>query len=262
MREVLPASLALGVAVLGTAAMTTGLLLGRVLGLHLTLVVSETLLMAPGLLALALGGVPLARGLALSILDRRTTLLCMGAGATLWVASLGLLELQYAVWPPPEGYLEAFRRLHEALRPANPFDALLSVLAIAVAPAVCEEILARGICLPSFRHGLGDAGAVVASAVVFGLMHLDLYRLLFAFAVGLALGVLRLRTGVLVPTILAHATLNTLTFATAPFLDDPAQGLPDPRPLLGAGLLGGGSVATLLLMRTLGPSVDSPSRSA
>ena len=43
----------------------------------------------------------------------------------------------------------------------------------------------------------------------------------------------RLRTGSLLPSLLAHASLNALTFAAAPFLDDPSSPLPDPRPLLG-----------------------------
>ncbi len=254
------AILALILAGVGTLAMVVfGPVFARALGLRPLLIVSELLLMAPALLVLPHLGAPL--GLRPPP-DRRTALVCLGLGLTLWVGSLGLLELQYAVWPPPAGYLELFRRLHEQLRPHGPFDALYSVLAIAVVPAVCEEFLTRGICLPAFQRVLGAAGAIYASALVFGFMHLDSYRLPFAFAVGIALGMLRVRTGLLLPSILAHATLNTLTFATAPFLDDPAQGLPDPRPLLGAGLLGGGSVATLLLTRMLGRSVDSPSRSA
>jgi membrane protease YdiL (CAAX protease family) len=236
--------------------MAASVAFARSLGLRATLVVAELLLVGPALLALIVWNVPIG-GLALTPPGRRTTLLCLAAGAGLWIGSLGLLELQYAVWAPPPGYLEAFRRLHAALRPAGPLDALVSVLAIAIAPAVCEELLTRGIDLPSFRRGLGDTGAVVAAAIVFALIHFDPYRLAFALVVGLALGLLRVRTGLLLPSILAHATLNTLTFAAAPFLDDPTQDLPEPRPALGAALLAAGAVATGLVFRALRRRVDA-----
>jgi membrane protease YdiL (CAAX protease family) len=243
--------------------MMSGFLLGRTLGLRPTLLASELLLVAPGLLALALAGIPLRSGLALRPLPPRRLLLAVAVGSALWVGSLGLLELQYTVWPPAAAYLEAFRRLHEALRPAGPLDALFSVLAIAVGPALCEEALARGIVLPALLRPLGAAGAVVASAGVFALLHLpDTYRLPFTFVVGLALGVLRVRARALAPGMVAHASLNTLTFVAAPLLDDPSQPLPDPQPLLGAALLLLGGVLTVLLVRLARNSVDSTTRAA
>jgi sodium transport system permease protein len=219
-------------------------------GLRTTLVASEIMLMLPPVLAhWAVVRRPLGEALALWI-DRRSALLALGAGLFFWIGSLGLLELQYTVWAPGEDYLETFRRLHAALRPAGPWDAFLSVLAIGIAPAVCEEIVIRGVVLPAFAR-TGMAAAIVGSAVVFGLMHLDFYRLPFTFAVGVALAVLRLRTGSLSSSMIAHGTLNTLTFVAAPFLDDPEQPMPDPRPLLGAGLFAVGAGFTIVLFRFL-----------
>jgi membrane protease YdiL (CAAX protease family) len=184
-----------------------------------------------------------------------TLLLCVGLGATLWIASLGLLELQYTVWPPAPGYIEMFRRLHDLLRPRGPLDALYSVLAIAVVPALCEEAVIRGVLLPSLRTRLGALLAIGLSSLLFAFMH-EAYRMPFTFAVGLALGALRLRTGSLLPSLLAHASLNTLTFAAAPFLDDPTGPLPDPRPLLGLLLLASGALASAFLWARLPKDAD------
>jgi len=250
--DALPGLGGLAVAIVGTAAMLGGMVLAGRLGvqLRLGLFLGELLLLGPGLLALAIADLPLARALRLQPWDRRTMLLAVAAGGAFWVTSYGLLELQSAVWPPSPDYLERFRRLFEALRPAGPLDWAFSMAAIAVAPAVAEEVLNRGIILPSFRRPLGDGGAVAASALIFGLMHLDAYRLPFTFMMGLALGALRVRTGSLVPGLLAHATVNALTFTAAPFVDDPAQALPDPRPLLGAAvLLAGGALSVRLISR-------------
>ncbi len=261
-RDALPGLWAVAAAVAGMAAMWRGLVFAQRLGLQprSTLLLGELLLVGPGLLALALARMPIVAALRLQPWDRRTVVRAVIGGGAFWVTSYGLLELQNAFWSPPPGYLESFRRLFEALRPTGPLDWAFSMAAIAVAPAVAEEVLTRGIALPSWRRPLGDGGAVAASAVVFGLMHGDVYRLPFTLMMGLALGALRVRTGSLVPGILAHATVNALTFSLAPLLEDPAQSLPDPHPLLGAAvLLVGGAVCVRLITRfPLTPPVPPP----
>ena len=242
---------ALVVMALGVATMTLAMTVSRGLGIRLALTLSEVLLMTPGLLALGLRGIPLQTGVGLLPIATPTALLSLASGAALWVASLGLMEVQYALWSPPAEYLEGFRRLHQALRPSSPADAMASLLAVAIVPALCEEILVRGIVLRSFLVGWGPSGSIVASAFLFGLMHLDPYRLPFTFAVGLALGVIRLRAGSVLPPILAHAALNALTFAVAPYLDDPGAPMPAPQPLLGLTLLAAGTVVTAAMTRWL-----------
>ena len=247
-RTRLPAAVAPLMVVAGMGAMFVVAPFAFALGLRPALLISETALIAPGLLMLAAFGVPLAAGLGLRPISSRTTLLVIGAAGALWVASLGLFEVQYALWAPPPGYLETFQRLHEALRPRDAADALVSVVAIAAAPAICEELLLRGIVLPALLPALGSAGAIVTSAALFALIHWDLYRAAFTFALGIALGILRVRTGSLLSPVLAHALVNTITFVAAPLTDDPSGGLPEPRPFLGLALLAAGAGVTFVLM--------------
>ncbi len=232
--------------------------LGLDVPLRLIIVVASLFLAVPSVLALLMHRVPLIAGLGIAPIPRRVVLMGVAAGLGLWTFSLGLIELQYAVWPPPEDYLDRFRRLHEALRPAGPLDAVWSAIAIAAAPALFEEITVRGVLLPALRPSLGAIAAVGVSAAVFALMHDDPYRFAFTFAVGAALGALRLRTGSLWVAILAHGTLNLLTFAAAPWLDDPTKPLPDPRPWLGAGLLLLGGAAFATVFQKLRRPFDSP----
>jgi membrane protease YdiL (CAAX protease family) len=275
-RSSFPASVATVAAILGWLAMLfAGPFLLRGLGLRWALLFSETVLVLPALLFLLLLRMPLLRSLGLRRLGTAVAALSLAAGVAFWGASLGLLEVQYAVWRPPDGYLESFRRLYDALAPSGPFDAVLSVAAIALAPAFFEEALFRGLVLPAFLRSFGAVAAVAGSAALFGLIHLDLgslflglakaslapisasaYRVPFAFVVGIGLGVLRVRSGSLLPSFLAHALLNTITFVAAPYTDDPAGGLPDARPLLGLGFLAVGVAAAVFLMR----KIDSPLR--
>lgn len=246
-RRTLPAWLGVPLAILGFAAMWAVMPRAAPLGIRSALLAAESAFVAPAIAGLLLLGIPPARGLALGAPGRRAVLLALATGAAFWVASLGLLELQSSLWPPAPGYIEEFRRLHSALRPHGAVDFLLSVAAIALVPALCEEIVLRGVVLPSLGL-LGVGGAVTASALLFALIH-DAYRMPFTFVVGLGLGMLRIRSGTLLPPILAHAVLNTITFVAAMFFDDPAQDVLDPRPLLGTALLLAGAGASVLLVR-------------
>lgn len=252
--------------VAGVLAMGVAQVLFRGFGLRPLLVGAETFLMLPALLALAAWRIPLGKGLAFRSLPPRAVALCLGLGATLWATSLGLFEVQYAVWKPPPGFLEAFERLHEMLKPDGPFDALVSLATIAFVPAFCEEIVFRGAALPAFLRRLGPAWAVVLSSLLFGLIHVEwagspsFYRVPFAFTIGMGLALLRLRTGSLWASLVAHATLNGITFFAAPHAAPTAGTLPEADPLLGAALLIGGLVGSAALFRFL--PVLTPERPA
>jgi len=104
---------------------------------------------------------------------------------------------------------------------------------------------------PSLVPAVAAAVAVTLTAAAFAVIH-DPVRLVFAFALGLALGALRLRTRSLVPPVVAHATLNALTFAVAPLVDDPTQAY-EPRPAVGLACLLVGAALAWPLLRALGP---------
>ena len=265
-RTALPAVLAPVVVALGVMAMrlpvalaTSAARRGHAVGLRPLLMASELLLIVPALLALLLLRRPLEASLGLRPVDRGTIVVALCAGAALWAASLGLLEVQSMVWPPSEAFLETFRQLHAALRPKDALDAVFSVAAIGLFPAACEEILFRGVVLPSLARRLGTIGAVLGSALMFGLIHLDVAgdapvftRIPFAILVGVGFGLLRVRTRSLLPSILGHAVLNTITFATVVVMGaDPEAETPDPA--LGAALLIGGSVLTAIALRHARP---------
>jgi len=241
----------------GVVAMVKG---GQVMaphGLRLALVVAEALLAVPGLVLLVLAGVALPAGLGLVRVPPRVVLLAAIGGATLWAASLGLMNVQFVLWRPPDEFLDTFRALHEALKPRDVADGLLSIAAIGIMPALCEETLFRGIVLPSLARAGAPAG-LLGSAALFALIHVDavgtspaFYRLPFAFAVGLGLAALRLATGSLVPSMLAHAVLNTITFLTV-FLSGAAEkAVDEPEVLAGVLFLAGGLGLSAMVFRAL-----------
>jgi membrane protease YdiL (CAAX protease family) len=241
----------------GMAAMVGGLMFMAPRGLRTALATGELCLIAPGLLIVALSGIPLADGLGLRPVSGRTVLLAALGGAALWAASLGLMNVQFVIWQPPPDFLESFRLLHQRLRPDTFEQAVLSVTAIAIMPALCEETLFRGIVLPSLAR-MGAVTALLGSAALFALIHIDtvsggpvFYRLPFAFAVGVGLAALRLLTGSLLPSMVAHAVLNTITFLTVFLSGAASEAMEQPQILSGLLLLAGGGAATAYLFRAL-----------
>lgn len=98
---------------------------------------------------------------------------------------------------------------------------------LAVLPPVCEELLCRGFLFSSFRARFGDARAVLFSALLFGALHVDIYRIPATALAGLALGYVRLRTGTILMPILFHMTYNGIlaTPEAERFLELPVWGL-------------------------------------
>ena len=89
---------------------------------------------------------------------------------------------------------------------------VISVVGVCLLAPVLEEMLCRGIILRSFLQQYSPRRAIVLSAVVFGLAHLNLYQFASASLMGLLLGWLYARTRSLLPCILLHAAYNgTLT---------------------------------------------------
>jgi len=97
-------------------------------------------------------------------------------------------------------------------RPAAPF---LPWAAITVVVAAAEEALLRGLLFDRIRHAGGVAAALIATSVVFALMHVPLYGwhvVPLDLAVGLGLGGLRLATRGIVAPAVAHAVPDLATW--------------------------------------------------
>jgi sodium transport system permease protein len=95
---------------------------------------------------------------------------------------------------------------------------LASVLiCLALAPGVCEELFCRGTLLTGLRKSVGDTGGVILSAFLFAVLHLSPYRFLPQFVLGLALALLVLRSGSIIPAMLLHVGHNAAAVLIAIF---------------------------------------------
>lgn len=97
--------------------------------------------------------------------------------------------------------------------------AWLNILAVVVVGPIVEEWLCRKQIIARVRR-YGERLAIVVSALIFALFHLNLYQFFYAFGLGLVLGYIYMRTSQLKYTIGLHMAINFLGSVAGPFFSD------------------------------------------
>lgn len=87
---------------------------------------------------------------------------------------------------------------------------ILTFISICILTPISEELLFRGYMLDALNRLHGKWPAIIISAVIFGLVHFDPFTIGMATIGGVIYGWIRIRTGSLVPGIVAHAMWNTV----------------------------------------------------
>ena len=94
----------------------------------------------------------------------------------------------------------------------------MAIVTVILAP-IFEELIFRKLLIDRMRC-YGEKAAIITSALMFGLIHGNLSQLFYAFAVGLVLGYIYLRSGKLRYTIGLHMGVNFLGGALPALLMD------------------------------------------
>ncbi len=142
-------------------------------------------------------------------------------GLSAWLV-VGLL----AEWilPAPKEVVESLRRV---VAPADGGrGTLLTLFLMALTPAICEEALFRGPILRGLRTRLSPAGAAILTGLLFGIYHLDPWRLLPTAILGVALSGIALASDSIVPAMVAHFVNNACLILLARLHADDTDALP------------------------------------
>jgi sodium transport system permease protein len=113
-----------------------------------------------------------------------------------------------ALYPLDAEALERLAPLARIIQ--SDFPWWLAVLLIGLLPAVCEELAFRGFILSGLRHLGHRWGAIIVTAVFFGLTHGIVQQQMTATVIGIVIGYLAVQSGSLFPAILYHFTHNSL----------------------------------------------------
>jgi uncharacterized protein len=184
----------------------------------------------------------------------------------LTITGLGILLSEAAnfttrIIPMSNSWLEAFSSVLGA--DSAPWKGFLAV--VVVAP-IAEEIIFRGLILRGFLKRYSVRRSILLSALLFGIVHMNPWQFVTAFAAGIILGWWYVKTKSIVTPILGHALNNGMSFIigaiglsipgyNAPY--DIAMHQPVWFDLLGIILLAGGVVWLIKLFNARKFSIES-----
>ncbi len=137
-----------------------------------------------------------------------------------WFFMLIFLEGIMKLLPNPQGEFEIIKLMIKS----QPFVAFLL---LAVAAPLLEEILFRGIILHFLLKKTSPRTAIVLSALMFGLFHLNIWQFTGAFIMGIYFGFLYWKTRSLFYPVLFHFINNALAFWVTLQFGDMEKGITD-----------------------------------
>lgn len=114
--------------------------------------------------------------------------------------------------PPPDWFWEMFNKIFE-----GDFGFWGAFAKVAIVAPVVEELIFRGIIFQGFRRNYKPFTAILMSALLFALFHLNPWQFPATFVLGLLLGWIMYRTDNILLAILGHSINNTLVLLSITF---------------------------------------------
>ena len=102
--------------------------------------------------------------------------------------------------------------LEIVLNNSNNLSFILLLITTTLLAPLFEEIIFRGILLPTLSRDFGIILGIIVSAFIFALAHLSLGEMLPLFVLGIGLAITRITSGSLLSSVIMHSLWNGLTF--------------------------------------------------
>jgi|TARA_B110000240_G_C13374458_1_gene399683 membrane protease YdiL (CAAX protease family) len=94
----------------------------------------------------------------------------------------------------------------------NPIDASIHWMGLILLAPILEEIIFRGIVLKGFLINYNPKKAILLSAIVFGIVHMEPTQVINAFIIGLFFGWIYYKTKSILITMILHFIANSSVF--------------------------------------------------
>lgn len=127
-------------------------------------------------------------------------------GAGVWLINVPLLSFLVQVF---NYNIEQYSELqNEMLFTGSLF---INLVVVAVLPAICEETLFRGFIFTALDRDKKPMRAIILSGVLFGLMHMDMVKILPISLLGIAMAYAVYKTGSIAASMLIHFINNGIS---------------------------------------------------
>jgi membrane protease YdiL (CAAX protease family) len=123
---------------------------------------------------------------------------------------------------------DAAQTVREIVGLVNSMPLVLAFVVFALVPACCEEFLFRGWLLAGLREKLKPVTLCLVVGLIFGLFHVDAYRMLTTGLLGALLTFVCWRSGSIVPAVLIHLINNGVAVLYARYQGAVDAGAIDP----------------------------------
>lgn len=102
---------------------------------------------------------------------------------------------------------------------------IISLFVIAISPGICEEIMFRGTMMNAYEN-LSKRKAIIYSAVLFGVFHLNVQNLLGPIVLGIVFGIVVYKTNSIYSSMLGHAVNNGIALTIGYFATKAGELMP------------------------------------
>lgn len=96
--------------------------------------------------------------------------------------------------------------------PDSPAMYMLSIFVIAISPGICEEVMFRGVIMNAYEE-ISKRKAIIYSAILFGLFHVNIQNLVGPIILGLVFGIIVYKTNSIYASIFAHIFNNGIAIS-------------------------------------------------
>ena len=183
-----------------------GSLLQFELGLIGVFLTQWLIILLPALIMLWYFKADFKSSLKLNKIDVKSLLGSLLIWAGLFIIIIFLTEWQARFLPETEALGEEIANLMRQR------GLLFGILAIVISPAICEELLFRGVLLSAAEDEISYPGIIILVGLLFGVFHLSIFRLVPTFILGVFLTYLVYHVGSVLIGVIIHFLHNLVLF--------------------------------------------------
>lgn len=124
--------------------------------------------------------------------------------------------------------LSFFGELNQTMVPIadSPPLFLFSLFVIAITPAICEEVMFRGVIMNAYEK-ISKRKAIIYSAILFGIFHINIQNLVGPVLLGLIFGITVYKTNSIYAAMIGHGLNNAIAITIGYFANKAMEILPD-----------------------------------
>lgn len=123
--------------------------------------------------------------------------------------------------------LSSFGELAQSAAPIpdTPSLYLFSLFVISITPAICEEVMFRGVIMDAYEN-LSKRKAIIISAVLFGIYHINVQNLIGPLLIGIIFGITVYKTNSIFAGMIGHGINNAIALTIGYFANKSQKMVP------------------------------------